>query len=83
MTERYFLDAEFLCKCGRPECYARRVPDAAELELIRNIQEDIYRRTKAADITDLGDAQTTVLRRLSDEQGKLAELLKGLIERMK
>jgi len=61
----------------------RRVPDAAELELIRKIQEDIYRRTKAADITDLGDAQTTVLRRLSDEQGKLAELLKGLIERMK
>jgi hypothetical protein len=68
---------------GPPED-TRRVPDAAELELIRKIQEDLYRRTqKAAAVADLSDAQTALLRRLSDEQGKLAELLKGLIERMK
>ena len=43
MTERYFLDAEFLCKCGRPECDARRVPDALLVESLNLIRERLGR----------------------------------------
>ena len=62
----------------------RKVPTAAELELVRKMQVDLYERTKAADagMKDLTEAETALLRRLSDEQGKLAELMKGLIDRM-
>ncbi len=62
-----------------------KVPTAAELELVRKMQLDLYERTKAAGagMKDLTETETVLLRRLSDEQGRLAELMKGLIDRMK
>jgi hypothetical protein len=63
-----------------------RLPDTAELGLIRKMQMDVYERTRRVDQAmegrELGEAQAAQLRRLSDEQGKLASLMKQVIERL-
>ncbi len=43
MTGHYFLDAEFLCKCGRPECDACRVPNAILIESLDQIRAHLGR----------------------------------------
>ncbi len=69
---------------GRP---GRRIPDAVELQLILSMQEELYARTQAAhralpaEGAELTAAQKTLLKRLTDEQGMLAKLLQGVIER--
>jgi hypothetical protein len=62
-----------------------RIPDAAQLELIRRMQADLLRRTQeaGAGLDEVSEAKTAILRNLSDEQGKLAELMTKLIEGLK
>lgn len=43
MTASYFDSVEFLCKCGRPECDARRVPDALLVESLNLIRDHLGR----------------------------------------
>ncbi len=43
MTASYFAPVEFLCKCGRPECDARRVPAALLVESLNLIRERLGR----------------------------------------
>jgi len=69
---------------GRP---GRRIPDAVELQLILSMQEELYARTQTAhralpaEGAELTVAQKTLLKRLTDEQGMLAKLLQGVIDR--
>jgi hypothetical protein len=69
---------------GRP---GPRIPDAVELQLILAMQEELYARTQAAhralpaEGSELTVAQKALLRRLTDEQGMLAKLLQGVIDR--
>jgi len=38
---RYFTEAEFHCRCGRPDCDARTTPDPALVALLDRLREDV------------------------------------------
>jgi len=71
---------------GDPGDRRPRIPDEAELRLILGMQQELYRRTQNASRVlpaggDVTPAQKAALKRLSDEQGSLARLLKSVMER--
>ncbi len=63
------------------------VPDLVQLNMMKKLQEDLLRKTQGvqrgykSDREDLTPAEKTLLQRLSDEQGKLGNLMKTFVSK--
>src|SRR5262249_50555566 len=63
------------------------VPDLVQLNTMKKIQESLLRKTQGvtrtykSDREDLSPGEKTQLQRLSDEQGKLSQLMKTFVSK--
>ncbi|HVE40502.1 MAG TPA: hypothetical protein VNM14_11470, partial [Planctomycetota bacterium] len=63
------------------------VPDLVQLNMMKKLQEDLLRKTQGvqrgykSDREDLTPGEKTLLQRLSDEQGKLGNLMKTFVSK--
>jgi hypothetical protein len=63
------------------------VPDLVQLNMMKKLQEALLRKTQGvqrgykSDREDLSTGEKTQLQRLSDEQGKLSQLMKTFVSK--